>query len=282
MGSYPKTAFQKIALFNTLIGNSNAASPAGLAAQLHCVREEFEELCAGLVAYCHAVERCDLHGNDGGDVADAQAAFEEMRDGIADVLVTVYGLAHRAGIDADRDLEIVNISNMSKFIKRDFIKESEDDIMQRLAFEQLNIANTKGLATSVQETTQNIFAITSAKDQTGKDGKFYPAGKLLKPSTYKEPDWSANLVCQTPAQGYFIADAGSLKIAEGLITTGRVATGFNLGVTFDEAKAASMEDVCDKAPEGWVCTRADGHEGACAAVEVDPAESNVNVLHHSV
>lgn len=182
MGKAPQTAFQKIAYFNTLIGNSNAASLDGLKAQFHCIKEEFLEMEHALNEYIEAVQRCEDGGNDGGDVADACDRFTELRDGIADVLVTTYGLAHRAGVDADFDLDLVYESNMSKFIKTDDINMVEGAA--------IGIQNRLGLAACFNETAPGIWAITSACDQQGRDGKFYPAGKLLKPSTFIEPDFS--------------------------------------------------------------------------------------------
>ena len=40
-----------------------------------------------------------------------------MRDAIADVLVTTYGMAHVLGIDADADMATVQASNLSKLCK---------------------------------------------------------------------------------------------------------------------------------------------------------------------
>lgn len=184
MGSAPKTAFQKIAFFNQLIGNDNAATTAGLAAQFACVEEEFKELQAGLVHYCQGVEsinKGDYTAEEVFGVGGFQEGIRELRDGIADVLVTVYGLAHRAGIDADHDLECVNKSNMSKFLTT----ENQDA-------ESMEITLRLGIGTLTHETAPGIFAVTSERDATGKDGKFYPKGKLLKPSTYKEPDFNQN------------------------------------------------------------------------------------------
>jgi predicted HAD superfamily Cof-like phosphohydrolase len=181
MGKAPQTAFQKIAYFNTLIGNSNAADLSGLKAQFHCIKEEFLEMEHALNEYIVAVERCEAGGNDGGDVAEAGDCFIQLRDGIADVLVTTYGLAHRAGIDADWDLDLVYESNMSKFIKGTIVdaQAAGAEIHQRT-----------GLRWREDQTASGIWAITSGKNQHGEDGKFYPEGKLLKPAQFREPDFT--------------------------------------------------------------------------------------------
>lgn len=191
MGSAPKSAFQKIAFFNTLIGNDNASALEGLRAQFACVEEEFKELQVGLLHYCQGVEainKGDYTAEEVFGVGGFQEGIRELRDGIADVLVTVYGLAHRAGIDADKDLEIVNKSNMSKFITTSTV-ESQDAFDNRVG-EEMAYLDTKGVDYVFNETASNVWAFTSKHDQTGKDGKFYPKGKLLKPSTYQEPDFN--------------------------------------------------------------------------------------------
>lgn len=152
-----KTAFEKICLFNKLIGNK-CGDVEMLVQQLQMVKEEFEELCAAV----HALD------------------MKEIRDGVADVLVTVYGLAFRAGINADSDLEAVYRSNMSKFVnwtEEDAIKASWE------------VHNRLHISVDYIESAPGIWAIRSLEDQTGADGKQYPKGKLLKPSTYVEPEF---------------------------------------------------------------------------------------------
>jgi len=151
-----ETAFKQISYFNQLIGNSQQQPREFLLQQLAMIKEEFEELCAA------------VHAGD----------LDEIRDGIADVLVTTYGLAFRAGIDADADLQTVQDSNMSKFVRGSFqdAKAAGYEILDRT-----------GLVGTWSETAPGLWAITSAKDQTGRDGKQYPKGKLLKPATYQGP-----------------------------------------------------------------------------------------------
>lgn len=176
MGSAPKTAFKKISYFNELIGNAHGAG--ALQQQMKMIREEFEELVAGLNEYENIMAIIEKDGATKELAVAAHDAFAEVRDGIADVLVTTYGLGHRAGLDCDADLDAVYKSNMSKFIKGDLkaAQDAGDEIGQRT-----------GLELELQETAPGIWAITSLRDQLGLDGKEYPAGKLLKPSTYENP-----------------------------------------------------------------------------------------------
>lgn len=173
-----KTAFEKIAHFNELIGNGrNMAQAEQLKVQFEMIREEFEELEGVLDAYlsfnwalCAPEERGDA----------GEHMLTHIRDGIADVLVTTYGLAHRLGVDADADLDAVYASNMSKFVEGE--KQSYAA--------QIEITQRLGIATTVAKTAPGLYAITSSRDQVGKDGKQYPKGKLLKPASYREPEFT--------------------------------------------------------------------------------------------
>ena len=151
--------FSNVSELNRLIGNTicDPVDPdwAALAAQLSLIQEEFQELV-------DAIQQCD---------------FTEVRDAVADVLVTTYGLAYRAGIDADADMDEVHASNMSKFCKT-----REEAIHTAHKYEKL------GVMCSYRQPATGITAVVSAQDQTGKDGKFYPAGKLLKSINVKEPN----------------------------------------------------------------------------------------------
>lgn len=169
-----KSPFSKIAMFNTLIGNSNSATIQGLRAQFEMVREEFDETE-------EAIKHLELIAS-GEYNAEELGGFDycpmtALRDGIADVLVTTYGLAHRAGINADADLMLVHESNMSKFIVPGV------DIKPHME----HFLTHYGLSNVVYKETHGWGAFTSGEDQTGKDGKFYPTGKLLKPMTFHNP-----------------------------------------------------------------------------------------------
>lgn len=159
--------FQKVSNFNALGGNDNKGDWSVADFQLKLIKDEFNELCDG-------VESRDIN---------------EVRDGIADVLVTVYGLAHRLGIDADEDMEEVCESNMSKFDKT-----MDDAIVTQNKYRQIGVETTIHV---VQGTVFNgfdfdsvpLYVIKSSFNQTGKDGKNYPANKILKSHKFKEPQF---------------------------------------------------------------------------------------------
>lgn len=99
----------------------------------------------------------------------------EIRDGIADVLVTTYGLAHILGIDADLDMASVHESNMSKLCK-----DSEEL--------SKTIAHYAALGVDVYAGgEEGAMWVKSSTDQTGADGKFYPKDKFLKCVNWKPP-----------------------------------------------------------------------------------------------
>lgn len=150
--------FSDVSYLNTVFGNlkGDLTDPNWEKAgkQLHLIQEELAELVEG-------IENHDL---------------SEIRDAIADVLVTTYGMAHILGVDADKDMATVQASNLSKLCK------SETEIEQTLAYYR----NEVGLDVYNGGELPEAF-IKSAQDQTGKDGKFYPAHKFLKSVSWHEP-----------------------------------------------------------------------------------------------
>ena len=127
------------------------------AKQLHLIQEELAELVEGL----------------------ENKSITEVRDAIADVLVTTYGMAHILGIDADRDMAAVQASNLSKLCK------TEDEVEHTLNYYRTEV----GLEVYCGGELPEAF-IKSSEDQTGKDGKFYPAHKFLKSINWHEPKLS--------------------------------------------------------------------------------------------
>lgn len=150
--------FTDVSFLNTVFGNQQGdlSNPdwQKAAKQLHLIQEEMAELVEGI---------------DTKNIA-------EVRDAIADVLVTTYGMAHILGIDADADMAAVQESNLSKLCK------TEQEIENTLAFYQ----QEKGLDVYSGGELPEAY-VKSAKDQTGTDGKFYPAHKFLKNTNWHEP-----------------------------------------------------------------------------------------------
>jgi NTP pyrophosphatase (non-canonical NTP hydrolase) len=152
------SAFTEISSFNEMIGNPKGDLTApdwdALENQMLVVQSEFNELLKAI----------------------AERDIQEVRDGTGDVTVTIAGLQHRAGIDAQADLQEINRSNMSKFCTTQV-----EAIHTAAKYEKL------GVVVSYRHLDNGWVAVRSAKDQIGKDGKDYPKGKLLKSINYSAP-----------------------------------------------------------------------------------------------
>lgn len=154
------TNFQKVAHFNTCIGNSkgNLATPNWNEAyrQAGLVDEEFNELM---------------------DELEAQN-IQKVRKELCDLLVTAYGLAHVLGIDIDADMEEVNQSNLSKLCSTPEEARATLEKYQHI-----------GLSVSLRGDFPEVAVISEA-DRHGTDGKFYPKGKALKSVGYNDPSFT--------------------------------------------------------------------------------------------
>lgn len=184
-----KTAFQKIAHFNELIGN--AKNCGAVLQQFRMIDEEFTELREAVMAIADAdkaVAEGDYNSEEIFGLGGYSEGIRQVRDGMADVVVTVGGLAHRMGVDIDADLEEVYRSNMSKFLLTEEAGGNEDE--KSLAQHLLQVMAKLGIEAVLSETAPGVWAITSKSDQVGRDNREYPKGKLLKPSSYTEPDFS--------------------------------------------------------------------------------------------
>ena len=155
------TNFEAVSLFNEMIQNLPASSSNPkwdqLEAQFGLIQEELNEI----------------------QQAIQEKNYIELRDGIADVLVTTYGLAYRAGIDANEDMKIVHESNMSKFCK-----STDEALRTKAKYEKI------GVKVSYRNQANGMIAVVSLENQTGADGKKYPMGKLLKSVNYFEPQFN--------------------------------------------------------------------------------------------
>jgi len=149
--------FKRVSYFNTVCGNSigdiNNPDWSIAEAQLQLIAEEFFELH-------QAIEERDI---------------TEVRDAIADVLVTCYGMAHRLGIDADSDMSKVCNSNMSKLC---ITHEEVEQTLKHYADKCIAVyAPTQDLPVAVRVTYDHTVG-----------GKFYPKAKILKSIYWQSPD----------------------------------------------------------------------------------------------
>lgn len=183
-----KTNFTDVCAFNELIGNPfGAANLHQVRKQFDLIRSEFDELEGAICDLENASEHMAV-AKIGDDLECAttnrDAAIIEIRDGIADVLVTTYGLAHRMGIDADKDMLAVSSSNASKFFTG---TEPEAAEACKALADSLGIQVEARMAcetgTATPEHAVCVWAFVSADDSDPER----PRGKLLKAPGYKPP-----------------------------------------------------------------------------------------------
>lgn len=183
-----KTNFTDVCAFNELIGNPfGAATNEQLYKQFDLITSEMEELLNGLSMLKDAAKQMAT-AKDEDELLMAQQdrdkAVMEIRDGIADVLVTTYGLAHRMGIDADKDMLAVSSSNASKFFTG---TEPEAAEACKALADSLGIQVEARMAcetgTATPEYAVCVWAFVSADDSDPER----PRGKLLKAPGYKPP-----------------------------------------------------------------------------------------------
>lgn len=182
------TNFKAVSEFNELIGNAKgAATVEQIEKQSDLIDSEFCELLNGIMLLKSGARMLAEA------ITDEQLAFArqsidaaktEIRDGIADVLVTTYGLAHRMGIDADADMKAVSASNFSKFYVG---TQSQAESVTYALAKSLGIAviaRERGPASQPPvEPPKFVWAFVSADDSDPER----PRGKLLKAPGYKPP-----------------------------------------------------------------------------------------------
>ena len=144
---------------NQLVGNTFNQGWAAVDKQLKIIKSEFNELCDGIAAR-------DLH---------------ELRDGIGDVLFTVLGLAHRAGINAEVDYALVVASQFTKFDRT-----VEDAQRTKAKYDALGM-QTHYEARLLPGDEVPYFVTYSSIDQTDGEGRPCSAGKWLKSWQFQEP-----------------------------------------------------------------------------------------------
>lgn len=150
--SFLRQPFDIVSEINNIAGNKTNQGWDVVPRQMKVIDLEYNELKA-------AVESRDI---------------EKMRDGIADVLVTVLGLAHRTGINATEDFLSVTHALYSRF---DLSPQTQEQTREKYA--------KIGVVTEcrVVEYSGTAYYVTiSAIDQydNTEEREFFPAGKWLK------------------------------------------------------------------------------------------------------
>lgn len=102
------SSFEQVLEFNTQI-NDLRPSNTTLFNRFNLIKEEVNELEEALHFF-----------NDAGELYSGSKSFTNLAKELADVLITVYGLAGALSINADRLVELVMKSNNTKLIEPEF------------------------------------------------------------------------------------------------------------------------------------------------------------------
>ena len=156
----PRSNFHSCRQINALAGNTLKHNLETAKHQFRIIRLEIDEM----------LESIEL-GN-----------LERLRDDVADVLFTAYGMAARLGFPADLDFQEVCRSNFTKFDKtREDAEETAAKYLEK---------GVETYYTGRPHEDTMLFVTFSAKDQVGNDGKHYPKGKWLKSIHFEEPNFT--------------------------------------------------------------------------------------------
>ena len=151
--------FELSLTIHKLAGKTENAGWDAVENQLKLVREEFEELEAS------------IHARDS----------HQLRDAIGDLLMTVYGAAWRAGLDADEDLIAIFESNMTKFDRDEGTARRTREKYAQMGLEVETIGIPHGIL---------LYYATRVTYEQTVNGKLYPRGKLVKSVNFQEPVFS--------------------------------------------------------------------------------------------
>lgn len=156
----------RIAEYNNHLGNQfgdSVKNSDNMEKQFGLVNDEWIEFLAEILNYT---------------AAPTDENRKKLLKEACDIHVTLAGFIHRMGGDPEDLLRQVNNNNDSKLIDLEQL-ETEIEHFDKLGlvvdFIKINKESDK-------------YAIISAMDQVGKDGREQPKGKGLKPSTYRKLD----------------------------------------------------------------------------------------------
>jgi predicted HAD superfamily Cof-like phosphohydrolase len=152
--------FRAVAQLNEAFGNTEVGWDwERLQRQFHLIAEEFKE------------------SHDAIEARDKK----EVVDGCCDLLVTVYGLLHLAGVDADAAMRRVSASNFSKLC-------TTAEVVEKTLKHYANL----GVSVSPQGELPKAYVVVT-EDCHDISGKFYPAKKFLKSVNWKAPSFEGLL-----------------------------------------------------------------------------------------
>lgn len=157
------TNFQRVTHINHIAGKTGQSNWQAAEQQLKVIAGEYDEVCEAI----------------------AERNLDKLRDGIADLLVTAYGMGSVLGYNVDDDMVSVTSSLMTRFDATSGDAELTKQKYLDVGVET-HIRTTRFPAT--ETTDERVYYVTvSSKDQVNsKTGERIPAGKFLKSWKYRD------------------------------------------------------------------------------------------------
>lgn len=164
------TNFQLVSLINRIAGKEFQSTWPAADQQLKVIASEMDELI-------EAVQVRDL---------------EAMRDAVADLLVTAYGMGSVIGFDCDNDMVDVINSLLTRFDRT-----REDAELTQKKYRDMGIETEIHVSVIPDSNARGEWYVNkSVADQIGRDGQSYPAGKFLKSYRHQLPNLMAYVVLE--------------------------------------------------------------------------------------
>lgn len=153
-----KTNFQLVTEVNYVAGKTNQTTWQAAEQQAKVISGEYDEVIEAV----------------------AMRRLDKLRDGIADLLVTAYGMGSVLGYNVDMDMVAVTQSLFTRFDRT-----PEDAVRTKEKYDKMGI-DTNVRATHIG--TDIYYVTISSKDQINVEtGEAVPEGKFLKSWQYSEP-----------------------------------------------------------------------------------------------
>lgn len=161
------TNFQRVTQVNAIAGKTGQSTWQAAEQQLKVIAGEYDEVVEAI----------------------AERNLDKLRDGIADLLVTAYGMGSVLGYNVDDDMVSVTSSLMTRFD----VTRGDAELTKQKYLDmgvETDIRTTRFCGT---ETTnaKEYYVTVSTKDQVNaKTGEHIPAGKFLKSWKYRDAELS--------------------------------------------------------------------------------------------
>lgn len=169
------TNFQRVTNINHIAGKTGQSTWQAAEQQLKVIAGEYDEVVEAI----------------------AERNLDKLRDGIADLLVTAYGMGSVLGYNVDDDMISVTASLMTRFDAT----SGDAELTKQKYLDwgvETHIRTTRFPAT--ETSNELVYYVTvSSKDQVNQvTGEHIPAGKFLKSWKYRDAELSNHPECLYP------------------------------------------------------------------------------------